>query len=92
MANKPWHRDRRFVRQGQLIREAAYRDPTTMCWRCGLTLTEARTQRGDHIRWDCGHVIDGDPNSELRAEHSDCNRSAGARRGNAKRSTGYDWP
>jgi len=40
---------------------------------------------GKRITWHAGHVVDGDRFGPLRAEHSDCNTSAGARAGNVRR-------
>ena len=62
------------------VREQAYADPMTRCWRCGLLLDEVPGSR-----WQAGHTVDGDPLAPLLAEHSRCNASAGARAGNARR-------
>ena len=43
------------------VREAANRNPNTRCWRCGLTLDQARTKWGPHVHWQAGHVRTGDP-------------------------------
>lgn len=74
-----------YATRAARIRGRAYADPTTRCWRCGLTLDEARQQRNRHIKWQAGHLHDGQVDGPLRAEHSDCNASAGASYGNAKR-------
>ena len=84
MANKAHHSDPQYRRRAALIRAAAYRDPTTICWRCGLTLDEARRKRPRET-WDAGHKRDGDLSAGLAAEHAYCNRAAGAAAGNAKR-------
>lgn len=53
------------------ITKAAHASPTTRCWRCGRTLTEARAKWGRHITWHAGHItLNG---RELRAEDSHCN-------------------
>ena len=70
-----------YQRRARAVRQAAYADPTTRCWRCGRTLVE----HGATARWDAGHVRDGDPLSPLAAEASSCNRSAGAAAGNRRR-------
>jgi hypothetical protein len=71
------------------VRRRAYLDPTTRCRRCGLTLEERRvTHPADN--WDAGHLHDGEVGGALVAEHTSCNRAAGARAMMAKYS-GYDW-
>ena len=73
-----------YRRRAAAVRAVANADPSTTCWRCGLTLAEA--QRSDPgVRWDAGHVNDGEVDGLLLAEHSSCNRAAGAAAGNAKR-------
>ena len=85
MAGKPHHRDRRFVVLGKRIRDAANADPTTRCWRCGLTLAE-RHRTHPHATWQAGHLVDGDLSAGLAAECSTpCNSGAGARVSNANR-------
>lgn len=82
------HYDRQYKVRAKRVRDAAYADPGTRCWSCGLTLAEARAMeplRG--ITWDAGHTVDGDNYSPLRAEHSSCNRSRGATAGNQRRAT-----
>ncbi len=56
-----------------------------ICPRCGRIITP-------QMQWDVGHIIDKDIAPELmhdptnwRAEHSRCNRQAGAAYGNKKR-------
>jgi len=66
-----------YQRRAAAVRRHAYADPDTVCWRCGLPL-------GDGT-WDAGHLIDGNSASPLAAEHSACNRSAGAAMGNRRR-------
>jgi hypothetical protein len=73
------------VRARQL-RQRANADPSTRCWRCGLTLVEAQDRCPDkRIVWHAGHVIDGDNDGPLLPEHSHCNTSAGATAGNLAR-------
>jgi 5-methylcytosine-specific restriction endonuclease McrA len=90
VANKPHHRDPRYVRLAALVRAQAYADPTTRCWRCGLTLDEVR-RTNPRARWDAGHLVDGSILDGLRAECSPCNRAAGARMVNARRASGFQW-
>lgn len=66
------------------VRDLAYGDPATTCWRCGRTLAQARASDPD-VTWHAGHVFDGDPNSPLMPEHSSCNQSAGAKAGHKRR-------
>ena len=73
-----------YAKRAARVRAAAYADPTTTCWRCGLTLDEARAAH-PHTKWDAGHLEDGAVGGALRPEHSHCNRSAGAALGNARR-------
>lgn len=74
------------------IRAAAYADPTTVCWRCGLTLEEKRRTK-PRDRWTAGHVLDGVPDSPLLPEHASCNYSHGAVIGNRSplRRKGAAW-
>ncbi len=74
------HRSGSYQRRARQVRQRANADPTTTCWRCGLTLD---AKPGD--TWDAGHLRDGDPTSPLLPEHSSCNRSAGATAGNRRR-------
>ncbi len=56
------------------IRDAAYADPSTRCWRCGRTLAEVQAANPDRrIVWHAGHVVTGDRYSPLLAEDSLCN-------------------
>lgn len=59
-----------FKRRAKQVRDAAYADPRTQCWRCG------GLARPDDP-WQAGHVRDGDPYSPLAAEHRSCNARAG---------------
>lgn len=74
------HRSGSYQRDAARVRRIAYSDPSTTCWRCGLTLD---AKPGD--TWDAGHRYDGVPGSPLLPEHSSCNRSAGASMGNRRR-------
>lgn len=74
------HRAGSYQRRARLVRQTANANPDTRCWRCGQTLAD---KPGD--TWDAGHIRDGDPTSPLAAEHSSCNRSAGATAGNRRR-------
>ena len=83
---KPAHYRGSYHVQSRLVRERAYADPTTRCWRCGHTLAEhAPHKTGKPPRWTAGHVRDGDPTSPLLPEASTCNKSAGATHGNRLR-------
>jgi hypothetical protein len=78
------HHQGDYPRRAAAVRAAAYGDPTTRCWRCGLTLEEAKASNSK-VRWQAGHLVDGQAGGALRPEHSTCNASAGAAYGNAKR-------
>jgi hypothetical protein len=73
-----------YARRAAAVRAAAYANPATVCWRCGLTLEQIRRTK-PLARWEAGHVVDGQVGGLLRPEHSSCNRSAGAAYGNALR-------
>ena len=84
------HRGTFHVRSKR-VRDAAYLNPATTCWRCHRMLHECgprgdgRHRNGTRAWWEAGHLIDGDQTSPLAAECSPCNRSHGARHGNALR-------
>ena len=83
---KPAHYRGSYHVSAARVRAAAYADPATRCWRCGLTLDRCKPHRnGKPARWTAGHVIDSDPNSPLLPECSPCNKSAGASYGNRLR-------
>jgi len=84
VAGKAHHSDPVYKRQAAHVRAVAYGDPTTRCWRCGMTLEQVKRTK-PHATWDAGHLVDGDLLAGLAPEHSTCNRSAGARAGNAAR-------
>ncbi len=62
--------------RAKAVREAAYADPLTKCWRCGKTLE----QHGQGDTWQAGHIRDGDYTSPLMPEARSCNARAGAAR------------
>ena len=71
------------------VRDAANADPSTRCWRSGLTLAEARAQfPGRRIVWQAGHTIDGDSFAPLLPELSHINQAAGQARGQSSGGTG----
>lgn len=88
---KPAHYRGSYHVRSRQVRQAAYADPATRCWRCGQRLHECgprhdgRHRNGTAAWWEAGHLNPGDPSSPLRAECSPCNRSEGAKRGNALR-------
>lgn len=74
-----------YARQAKAVRDAANADPSTRCWRCGLTLREhAPHKNGKPPTWDAGHVNDGQAGGVLAAEASTCNRQAGATEGHRR--------
>lgn len=79
-------------RLARITVQAANARPGYRCPTCGLTRTEGIARWGKQGEWDAGHVNAGEVNGKLRAEHRHCNRSHGAKLGNSRRSTGYDWP
>lgn len=90
---KSAHHRGNFDLRSTALRAAAYANPHTRCWRCGLTLTEHPPHRnGKPARWTAGHIVDGQIGGELRPEASTCNYSAGATAGNRKRNpTSEQW-
>lgn len=96
------HHSGSFSQQARLMRNAAHADPTTTCWRDGLTLAEHPVG----ARWTCGHVDDAElyrlhPSPHARwidgrlcaPECSGCNYKHGAAKGNRMRShtTTRNW-
>ena len=81
---KPAHHRGSYHVQARRVRDAANRNPTTRCWRCGLTITEVRKTK-PRARWTAGHLVDGQAGGALAPECSPCNYSNGAAVGNAKR-------
>ena len=91
--SKGAHHSGDYQVRAQAVRDAANSDPNTKCWRCGKTLAAHEPHKGGKpARWTAGHIIDSDPTSPLAPEASTCNYTAGALTGNARRSSGYDWP
>lgn len=90
MANKAHHADPRYKRLRAILIPQAYANPNHRCPTCGRTLAEIQASN-PNARWDCDHVIPGTLAGGLRARCSPCNRSAGARDVNARRSSGYTW-
>jgi hypothetical protein len=84
MANKPYHKGE-YTKRAKAVRLAAYANPATTCWRCGLT----HAQHGR--RWQAGHVNDGDVNSPLLPECELCNTRAGQARGEALKRARGEW-
>lgn len=78
---KPAHYRGSYHVRSRRVRQAAYANPNTQCWRCGKTLAEHK--RGD--RWQAGHLHDGQPGGPLLPEARSCNAAAGARLTNAQR-------
>ena len=70
-ATRP-HYDGDYARRAKACRDQANADPTTRCRRCGGL---ARVSDP----WTAGHVVDGDPSSDLAPEHASCNYAAGGR-------------
>lgn len=89
---KPWHMGS-FQRDGAKLKAAAYADPFHRCWRCGLTLAEARARWGAKVHWQAGHVKAKQVGGPLLAECSHCNIVAGnlARQGKTKLRTSLTW-
>jgi hypothetical protein len=84
----PHHRGTFHV-QGRHVRQSAYANPATKCWRCGLTLADYAKQHGTQAaRWTAGHVRDGEVGGVLLPEHFRCNVQAGNR---ARNPTSEDW-
>lgn len=82
-----------WQRRAKLTVDAARRDPSARCHRCGQPFLP-----GEPI--DAGHIRSGDPHSPIAAEHATkrpgCkgNRSAGASEGNRRRRklyTSREW-
>lgn len=78
-------RDRRhyegdYQARRDVLVKAAYADPTTTCWRCGLTFAEFAAQfPRKHAKWHADHVVPGSRLSPLRPAHASCNTEDGAR-------------
>jgi len=71
----------RYPARAKLVRDAAYANPGTRCWRCHLTLAEGIARYGRKgAQWQAGHVSPV-PGSVLRPEHAWCNWQEGRSRG-----------
>jgi len=93
MASRKPHYAGSYEARAKAVREAAYANPDTRCWRCDRTLPEhPLTRTGKPQHWQAGHLVDGDPTSPLLPEASSCNARAGVALINRRRSTGYSWP
>lgn len=80
------HHQGTYARRAKVVRNAAWADPTTTCWRCHLTLAQYAALHGAQAAaWQAGHLRDSDRSSPLVAEHARCNASAGATLGNQLR-------
>ena len=76
---KPAHYRGSYQTRRRPIIAAAYADPTTRCWHCGLTLTEHRpTKAGNPPTWSADHIERGNPNSPLAPSVLSCNARDGA--------------
>src|SRR6185436_8281080 len=88
---RPWVHGPNYRRLAPLVRRAANTNPDARCWRCNLTLAEHTPHaNGKPARWTAGHRHDGQPDhtltlTDLAAEASTCNTSAGASWGNTLR-------
>ncbi len=74
-------------RRAKPVRDRAYADPSTTCWRCGLTLAQVRLANPDRkVVWHAGHT---EPTrlAPLLAECSLCNLRNAAETTAAKRAT-----
>jgi len=71
------HHTGTFHVQSRKIREAAYDDPNTPCWRCQRTLAQHPPHRnGTPASWHAGHAQDGQVEGALLPEASTCNQQA----------------
>lgn len=90
MAKKPHYAGSYHV-DSRRVRDAAYADPSTRCWRCRKRLHECgprgdgRHANGKTAHWTAGHVNDGEVGGALLPECSPCAASSGARYGNRLR-------
>lgn len=85
---KPAHYRGNYHVTARAVRQAAYANPDTRCWRCGLKLQDHRPHKnGKPARWTAGHVVDGQAGGPLAPEASTCNFRAGAVAGNAARTS-----
>ena len=75
---KPAHYRGRYHVQARRVRQTAYANPHTQCWRCGKTLQQIQ-QKHPQATWTAGHLVDGQAGGTLLPECSKCNYGAGAR-------------
>lgn len=88
---KPPHYRGTYHVQAARLRAAAYANPHTTCWRCGLTLHQIHRAH-PRAKWTAGHLIDGQPGGQLAPECSHCNYSNGQRlRHQAAQRTELTW-
>ena len=86
----PHHRGA-HPRIAKAITTAAKANPSTRCAKCHNTLDQCgphhngRNRNGTPCTWEAGHIVDGDARYGYQIECSHCNRSSGAKAGNAKR-------
>jgi hypothetical protein len=90
-ASTPDHQRGRYKRDAKAVTDAANRNPATRCWRCGKTIAERRVIHPAAI-WHAGHLVDGLPGGELRAECSWCNTSNGGALSGRPKHTSSSWP
>jgi hypothetical protein len=80
---KPAHYRGTYHARSRALVAAAYANPDTRCWRCGLRLHECKPHRnGRPAKWTAGHLNDGEVNGPLAPECSPCAVTSGARLGN----------
>lgn len=80
-AHRP-HYEGNYKQRAKQVRDAAYANPATRCWRpeCRRTLAEVRAAHPKRqVRWHAGHTVAGDPHCALLAECSVCNGQDGQR-------------
>lgn len=93
---QPWHTGA-YQRLATLVTDRANADPTTRCWRCGLTLAQHEPHaNGKPATWTAGHKRDGEiihTIDQLGPEASTCNYRWGAAHGNGQRKQGttHTW-
>ena len=74
------HYHGRYYQLSKAVRQAAYANPLTLCWRCQKTYAQGLELYGrEGAAWQAGHLVDGQPRSPLVAEHAHCNQSASHR-------------
>lgn len=81
MPPKPLHHSGAYQTTARRVVTAAYADPTTRCWRCGLTLAQHKPHHnGRRPWWTAGHLTDSEIDGPLAPEASTCNFAAGGKR------------